>query len=84
MSIKIHPHIFNQFLLQILQILRVEEIKRSMDDVYSESSPVPKVLPLYFISSVWKHNTSSSTAVSDFEFIQKIYIVSSFQNVTEE
>ena len=80
MSIEIHPHIFNQFLLQIL---RVEEIKRSLDDVYSESSPVPKVLPLYFISSVWKHNTSS-TAVSDFEFFRKIDIVSSFQNVTEE
>ena len=33
MSIKIHPHIINQFLLQIL---RVEEIKRSLHDVYSE------------------------------------------------
>ena len=81
MSIKIHPHIFNQFLLQIL---RVEEIQRSLHDVYSESSPGPKVLPLYFISSVWKHNTSSSTAVSDFEFFRKIYILSFLQDVTEE
>ena len=81
MSIKMHPHILNQFLLQIL---RVEEIKKSLYDVYSESSPVPKTLPLYFIPSVWKHNTSSSTAVSDFELFREIYMVSSFQDVTEE
>ena len=57
MSIKITPHVFNKF---VLQILRVKEIKSSLH-VYSESSPIPKMLPLYFISSVWKHNTSTST-----------------------
>ena len=55
MSIKITQHVFNKI---VLQILRVKEIKSSLHDVYSESSPITKVLPLYFISSVWKHNTS--------------------------
>ena len=81
MSIKITPHVFNKF---VLQILRVKEIKSSLHDVYSESSPIPKILPLYFKSSVWKHNTSPSTAVGDVECFQKVDIVPSFQDVTEK
>ena len=81
MSIKITPHVFNKF---VLQILRVKEIKSSLHDVYSESSPIPKILPLYFKSSVWKHNTSPSTAVGDVEFLRKVDIVPSFQDVTEK
>ena len=80
MSIKINPHVLNKF---VLQILRVKEIKSSLHDVYSESSPIPTFLPLYFISSVWKQNTSASTAVGDVEFFREIDIVPSFQDVTE-
>ena len=65
MSIKKTPHVFNKF---VLQILWVKEVKSSLHDIYTESSPIPKVLPLYLISSVWKHNTSPSTAVGDVEF----------------
>ena len=80
MSIKTTPHVFNKF---VHQILRVQEIKSSLHDVYSESSPIPKFLPLNFISIVWTHNTSPSTAVADIEIFQKIDIVPSFQDVTE-